>query len=113
MSAPSLALAAPPGQGRIPDAAVRLLEQEKIPLAEAIRFLGIGRTLGYPLGQRYMKRIAKLAKAPVIDPAALRPLRDPKTGAWREIPCYQIGEKYMARTDLLVPMLYPEIPWPA
>ena len=113
MSAGNLALASEAArQTHLPERAEKMLERQKVHLPEAIEFLGIGRTLAYPMARRYMRRMAKLAKAPVIDPVALRPQRDPKTGAWREIPAYQVGQKYMARTDLIVPMVYPDVPWP-
>ena len=96
----------------IPEDAARLLERGKVELPEALQFLGIGRTLGYPMAKRYLKRIVKLTAQSAFDVAELRPRRDPKTGAWREIPCYQVGHKFMARADLLVPMLYGEVSWP-
>jgi hypothetical protein len=97
---------------RVPANAARLLERGKVPFPEALTFLGIGRTLGYPMAKRYMRRIAKLTAQSAFDVAELRPRRDPKTGAWREVPCYVIGSKHIAPADLIVPMVYMEISWP-
>jgi len=96
----------------IPPDAARLLERGRISFPEALAFLGIGRTLGYPMGKRYLRRVAKATARVAFDLEELEPRRDPKTGAWREVPCYQIGGKFMARADLIVPMLYPEVGWP-
>jgi hypothetical protein len=98
-------LSANPG---LPDDARRLLERGRVPFADACAFLGVGRTAGYTMARRYVRRTAKLVKdGRPFNAADLRPERD-KDGRWREIPCYEIGGKYMARSDLLIEMVYPE-----
>lgn len=96
----------------IPPRAAAWLARETVTFPEALEFLGIGRTLGYAMGRRYMLRVAKLLRGVVVDTTKLRPQRHHKLGYWIEIPCYQCGGKRFVRTDLLVPMSYPEVPWP-
>jgi hypothetical protein len=96
----------------IPADAARLLERGTIDLIDALDFLGVSRTLGYSMAARYLRRIAKLTAQPVFDIAELAPRRDPKTGAWREVPAYQVNHKFLARSDRIVPMSCPEVPWP-
>lgn len=95
------------GGDGLPADARALLERGRVPFVEAYRFLGIERSAAYPLARRYIKRIARLEKSgKPFDLAELLPRRD-ADGRWREIPAYQVGSKYLCRSDLLVRMLYP------
>lgn len=96
-----------PGGG-LPEDARRLLERGRIPFVDACRFIGVDRTLGYTLARRYIKRTAKMVSdGRPFNSTDLKPKRD-KDGRWQEMPCYQVGHKYLCRADLLVQMIYPE-----
>lgn len=95
----------------IPLRAAEWLARGIVTFPEALEFLGPQRTAGYPQGRQYMQRIANLQERNLIDTIKIRPQRK-RTGEWAEIPCYQCGGKRFVRTDLLVPMAYPEVAWP-
>jgi hypothetical protein len=92
----------------LPREARELLERERVPLADACRFLGMTRQAANPKARRYVKRTYLLTKSgKPFDVAKLRPQRN-TAGDYTEIPVYKTAHGYMVRTDLLVPMVYPE-----
>lgn len=95
-----------------PTRAQEMLERERVTLAEAAEFLGICRNLSYRYARTYLNRVAPLLKRGVIDISQLRPRINPRTGSWGELPAYMVGGVIKVRTDLLVPMVYPEVSWP-
>lgn len=87
----------------------RLLRETTVDAETAFQFLGIKRDLGFRLLRAYRVRTTKLVNAgKPIDMAAVRPKRDPKTGAWSEIPNQLIGGRVRCRSDLLLWMTFPE-----
>lgn len=105
---------------RIPDCAQDMLERRECSCEEAIAFLGVTRSVGYKMAARYWRRVAPLAQRGPVSIEALKPRQDAETHAWTEIPCRgtmgddsqrKVG-RYVVRTDLLVPMCYPEVGWP-
>ena len=101
--------AIPGGPSRgLPASAAEFLARERVPFVDGYRFLGIDRSAAYEMARRYVKRTSRLAASgKPFDLAQLRPKRD-AAGRWHEIPAYQVGHKYMCRTELLVAMVYPE-----
>jgi hypothetical protein len=92
----------------LPAEAQTFLERERVPFVDAYRFIGIERSAAYTMARRYIRRTARLVKSgKPFSIEELRPKRD-SGGRWHEIPAYQIGNKYLCRTELIVGMVYPE-----
>ncbi len=92
----------------LPTEARELLERKRVPLADACRFLGMTRQAANPKARRYLRRVHRLTNSgKPFDVNALRPQRN-AAGEYTEIPVYKTAHGYMVRTDLLVPMVYPE-----
>jgi hypothetical protein len=92
----------------LPRDAAELLERERVPLADACRFLGMTRQAAAPKAKRYVKRVESLTRSgKPFDTSKLRPQRD-KHGRYIEIPAYWTAHGFMVRCDLLVGMAYPE-----
>jgi hypothetical protein len=98
--APNAALACAPSLVR------KLRREPTVDADTAFAFLGIGRDLGFRLARAYRVRLAKTKH--VLDSETIKPRRDAKTGAWKEVPSYMIGGRLRCRSDLLLWMMYPE-----
>ncbi len=89
-----------------------MLERGRVPLGEAIAYLGMSRQAANPKAKRYLKRTYELTKSGrPFDTAKLRPERN-AAGEYTEVPCYKTQRGFMVRADLLLPMVRPELGWP-
>ena len=95
----------------LPPNARALLERERVPFADACEFLGMTRQAANSKAKAYLRRTAQLGTQAVRDPGRLQPRRN-AAGEYTEIPCYRTSHGRMTRTDLLIPMVYPEVGWP-
>ena len=96
----------------LPPNARALLERERVPFADACDFLGMTRQAANPKAIRYQMRVHRLTSSgKPFDVTKLRPECN-VLGEYTEIPCYRAGHGRMCRTELLVPMVYPEVGWP-
>lgn len=100
MSAPAAARASVPSLVR------KLQREPTVDPTTAFAFLGIRRDLGFRLSKAYRTRLAKTKC--VLDAETIKPRRDPKTGAWKEIPSHLVGGRLRCRSDLLLWMMFPE-----
>lgn len=94
----------------LPDSARRMLERHICDLQEAAVFLGIKRAKAYDMAKAYRERTGPIitGRRPYNVRLLLPSMVD---GSWVEIPNSKQGA-IVVRTDLLVPMIFPEAGWP-
>lgn len=102
-------MAASAARERVSPLVRRLLREPTVDTDVADEFLGIGRTMGIAMRNRYRVRLQRyLERGGVVDAEVIRPRRDSRTGAFVEIPNTKVGGRIRCRSDLLLWMLYPE-----
>jgi hypothetical protein len=101
----------------LPGPVRELLMRGECSLADAARFLGLSvkpdgtpGSTAYAMAERYRRRVMPVISKPPYDTKVLIPRT--RGGAWVEIPNVKAGV-IRVRTNLLVPMIWAELGWPA
>ena len=97
-------------RANLPRHAAAMLGRSHCSLQEAADFLGIKQGCAYRMAEVYRRRVGPLicGRKPYALSALLPLMTD---GEWTEIPNSKAGP-IRVRTDLLVPMRFPEAGWP-